>query len=98
MSRRPRQAEQQASSAIDWQAVAAIEIHPLRRAILLAAAHTAEVSPAGLATDFNEPVGSVAYHVRRLKLAGVLREVRTEQVRGAVAHWYELVDEFRTPS
>lgn len=36
------------------------------------------------------PVGTVAYHVRRLASQGVLRERYREPARGTVAHYYQL--------
>lgn len=83
------------SQAINWQAVATVEMHPVRRKVLNVAARDPEVSPVALSRELDEPIGNVSYHVRELVRRGVLREVRREQRRGAIQHWYELVEGFR---
>jgi DNA-binding transcriptional ArsR family regulator len=68
--------------------------HPVRlRALVLL---EDEYSPKGLAEVMGDtPLGVVAYHVRMLRGYGLVEEVRTEPVRGAVEHFYhrtELAD------
>lgn len=48
------------------------------------------VSPSELEKVFGErtPLSNIAYHCRRLTSLEVLRVVRTQQVRGAVQHFY----------
>lgn len=64
--------------------------HVLRQHIMLAAIQQGEVSPAGLARAFEEPVSQVSYHVGVLSQEGVglLELTRTEPRRGAVEHFY----------
>lgn len=73
--------------AIDWRAVAEAELHPIRVAVLELAT-IREFAPVEVATFLDEPLGTVAYHVRMLVERGLLRETRTEQRRGAVKHYY----------
>jgi DNA-binding transcriptional ArsR family regulator len=62
--------------------------HPTRTRILdYLHVHDA-ASPAQLAAEFGMPLGTVSYHVRRLKALGYVRLVRRVQRRGAVEHFY----------
>lgn len=64
--------------------------HPLRREILrrIENATNGGLSPNMLAEDIPAPLGNVAYHVRCLKQAGVLKLSKRVPRRGAVEHFY----------
>jgi DNA-binding transcriptional ArsR family regulator len=47
-----------------------------------------EASTSEVADTIGEPVSNVAYHVRMLRDLGWIEEVRSEQRRGAVEHYY----------
>jgi DNA-binding transcriptional ArsR family regulator len=61
--------------------------HPLRIR-LLAILDEQAASPVMLATALNQPLGTVAYHVRVLYDLGLLKLVSTRQRRGATEHYY----------
>jgi hypothetical protein len=68
--------------------------HPLRLTIL-AYLTDGPLSPNGLFTQLDDPeltLGKVAYHFRTLAEEEKIRLVRTEQVRGAYEHFYEIAD------
>lgn len=48
-------------------------------------------SPVVLATKLDQPLGTIAYHVRTLYDLGLLKLVRTRQRRGATEHYYRTV-------
>jgi DNA-binding transcriptional ArsR family regulator len=62
--------------------------HPLRRQILQAMPDGQAISPRDLATNLKQPLSNVSYHVRVLVDCGVLKLVRTKQVRGSMQHFY----------
>lgn len=67
-----------------------IVAHPIRIAILVATG-TGERSPKDIASEIDGvTLGTVAYHVRELAKAKLLRTTRTKQVRGAIAHYYRV--------
>lgn len=49
-------------------------------------------SPVILAAKLDQPLGTVAYHVRTLYDLGLLELVRTRQRRGATEHYYRAVN------
>ncbi|HEX5376613.1 MAG TPA: helix-turn-helix domain-containing protein [Solirubrobacterales bacterium] len=66
--------------------------HPLRRRVLREAlAGGGEISPRELASNLNQPLSRLSYHVRVLSACGALELVRTEQVRGSTQHFYRPV-------
>jgi DNA-binding transcriptional ArsR family regulator len=66
--------------------------HPLRRKILKAMGDK-ESSPRDLAEALDQPLSNVSYHVRVLINCGVLKLVRTRQVRGSMQHFYRALIE-----
>ena len=64
--------------------------HPIRIR-LLAMLDEEPSSPVILASKLNQPLGTIAYHVRTLYDLGLLRLVSTRQRRGATEHYYEAV-------
>ncbi|MFT3865616.1 MAG: winged helix-turn-helix domain-containing protein [Solirubrobacterales bacterium] len=70
---------------------AAIVSHGLRARCWYALAERT-MSPKELADELRAPLSDVSYHVRVLRDLGVIELVRTEPVRGAVAHYYRSVE------
>jgi DNA-binding transcriptional ArsR family regulator len=62
--------------------------HPLRVRIL-AILEERTASPNQLAEALDASLGVVAYHVRTLERLGLVKLVRTNQVRGAIEHHYK---------
>lgn len=79
---------------IDWEAVAAAELHRLRIVVIGAAVRRGEISASDLARETGEELGTVSYHVRQLADSGVLEPVRTERHRGAIKTFYRLAPAF----
>lgn len=65
--------------------------HPIRREILrrLEGNENGGLSPKQLADELDKPLGDVAYHIRALKDAGVLKLQNTKPRRGALEHFYK---------
>jgi DNA-binding transcriptional ArsR family regulator len=65
--------------------------HPLRREILryLENHNNGGVSPSTLATELDEKLPNLSYHVRLLVKAGALKLVTTKPRRGAIEHYYK---------
>lgn len=61
--------------------------HPIRIR-LLAMLDEEPASPVILASKLNQPLGTIAYHVRTLYDLGLLKLVSTRQRRGATEHYY----------
>jgi hypothetical protein len=76
--------------AVNWEGVARSQLHPLRlRIIERAVADRADrFSPSGLATELDDPLGNLSYHVRQLLAQGLLATAGTRTRRGAVEHYY----------
>lgn len=74
------------SAGVDVRLARALS-HPLRQRIL-AALGARVASPSDLAAELGEPLGDVAYHVKRLVDHECVDLVRTERRRGAVKHLY----------
>jgi DNA-binding transcriptional ArsR family regulator len=62
--------------------------HPIRIR-LLAMLDEEPASPVILASKLDQPLGTVAYHVRTLYDLGLLKLVSTRQRRGATEHYYK---------
>ena len=62
--------------------------HPIRIR-LLAMLDEEPASPVILAAKLNQPLGTIAYHVRTLYDLGLLKLVSTRQRRGATEHYYK---------
>jgi DNA-binding transcriptional ArsR family regulator len=74
---------------LDERIVKAIS-HPLRHRLLVLL-NDRVASPNQLATQLEEPLGRVSYHVRQLAEVGAIELVRTRPRRGAVEHFYRAV-------
>jgi DNA-binding transcriptional ArsR family regulator len=77
------------SVGLDERVVRAIS-HPLRHRLLVLL-NERVASPNELARELGEPLGTVSYHVLRLRDAGAIELVRTEPRRGAVEHYYRAI-------
>lgn len=74
---------------IDWETLARTQIHPLRLSIIELYAAGDELTPVDVQRALSEDkIGNVSYHVRGLLADGFIELVRTEQRRGALAHYY----------
>jgi DNA-binding transcriptional ArsR family regulator len=62
--------------------------HPIRIR-LLAMLEEEPASPVVLANKLDQPLGTIAYHVRTLYDLGLLKLVSTRQRRGATEHYYQ---------
>ena len=82
----PAPANENASSVrgVDARGLDAVA-HRLRVEIL-AAIGRGESSPKQLAAQLDAQLGVVSYHVRALHTAALLKQTRTEPIRGALAH------------
>jgi DNA-binding transcriptional ArsR family regulator len=70
--------------------LAAIVAHPTRAKCLLILAER-RASPNQIASELNEDVGHVSYHIKKLVSLGVVELVDEQKVRGAVEHFYRAV-------
>jgi DNA-binding transcriptional ArsR family regulator len=64
--------------------------HPIRIR-LLAMLDEEPASPVILASKLDQPLGTIAYHVRTLYDLGLLKLVSTRQRRGATEHYYKTI-------
>jgi DNA-binding transcriptional ArsR family regulator len=72
------------------RSLGAIVGHPLRAKIWTVLAEEV-ASPNELSRRFGEGIADVAYHVKVLRENGVIELVNTQQVRGAVEHFYRAI-------
>lgn len=76
-------------AAVNWEAVAKDQLHPLKLAIIELFATGEEFSPVMLQRALDIPsIGTVSYHVRALVSSGFLELSDTIQRRGALEHFY----------
>jgi DNA-binding MarR family transcriptional regulator len=69
--------------------------HPLRWSVLAYLQEHGEGSASDVAARLGMPVASLAYHVRRLAILGLIEEVATVHVRGAVKRVYRTTQKYR---
>lgn len=72
------------------EAIAKVFAHPLRVKLLQLLIESVD-SPNGLAAKLDEPLATVAYHVRELAKYECIELVDTKQRRGATEHFYRAV-------
>jgi DNA-binding transcriptional ArsR family regulator len=70
--------------------LAAIVAHPTRVKCLSILAER-RASPNQIATELNEDVGHVSYHIKKLMSLGVVELIDERKVRGAIEHFYRAV-------
>jgi predicted transcriptional regulator len=82
---------------MNWELLARANTHPLRVSILevfsLDGGRT--LSPKDLSLELQAPLSTVNYHVTELRNTGLLEIVEEHQVRGAIEHFYRVVDSSR---
>src|SRR3954464_15932056 len=74
------------------KSVAKALAHPTRIGILERLEEVGQTSPSEAADGGSSSLPAVAYHMRELKGAGLIRQTMTRPARGAVEHFYELTD------
>lgn len=79
---------------MNWQLLARANTHPLRVSILevLSLDGGRTLSPKDLSLELQAPLSTVNYHVTELAKADLIEMVGERQVRGAIEHFYRLVD------
>jgi DNA-binding transcriptional ArsR family regulator len=75
--------------------VPAVLKHPLRIRIVekIVESEAGRLSPSEVSGLVGAPLGNVSYHVRQLHDAGVLKLVKKTPRRGAIEHYYGVVEE-----
>lgn len=79
---------------MNWERLARANTHPLRVSILevLGIDGGRTLSPKDLSLELQAPLSTVNYHVTELRHSGLVEVVDERQVRGAIEHFYRLVD------
>ena len=79
---------------MNWELLARANTHPLRVSILevLSIDGGRELSPKDLSLELQAPLSTVNYHVTELRRSALVEVVNEQQVRGAIEHFYRLVD------
>jgi predicted ArsR family transcriptional regulator len=82
---------------VNWELLARANTHPLRVSIVevLNLDGGRILSPKDLSLELQAPLSTVNYHVTELRKCGLLEVVDEQQVRGAIEHFYRVVDESR---
>jgi predicted ArsR family transcriptional regulator len=79
---------------VNWERLARANTHPLRVSILevLSIDSGRTLSPKDLSLELQAPLSTVNYHVTELRRSNLVVVVDERQVRGAIEHFYRLVD------
>jgi predicted ArsR family transcriptional regulator len=79
---------------VNWERLARANTHPLRVSILevLSIDGGRILSPKDLSLELQAPLSTVNYHVTELRHSDLVEVVDEQQVRGAIEHFYRLVD------
>jgi predicted transcriptional regulator len=79
---------------VNWELLARANTHSLRVSILevLSLDGGRTLSPKDLSLELQAPLSTVNYHVTELRNTGLLEIVDEQQVRGAIEHFYRVVD------
>lgn len=79
---------------MNWERLARANTHPLRVSILevLSIDGGRILSPKDLSLELQAPLSTVNYHVTELRRSNLVEVVDEQQVRGAIEHFYRLVD------
>jgi len=86
MTRRTKEGERGREKEPDLRLIRALA-HPLRWRILQTL-NLRTASPSELAGELGAPLPNIAYHVKVLARNDAIELVKTEQVRGALEHFY----------
>jgi predicted ArsR family transcriptional regulator len=79
---------------VNWERLARANTHPLRVSILevLGIDEGRTLSPKDLSLELQAPLSTVNYHVTELRRSNLVEVVDERQVRGAIEHFYRLVE------
>ena len=79
---------------MNWELLARANTHPLRVSILevLSIDGGRTLSPKDLSLELQSPLSTVNYHMTELRRSDLVEVVDEQQVRGAIEHFYRLVD------
>ena len=79
---------------MNWELLARSNTHPLRVSILevLGMDDGRTLSPKELSLELQAPLSTVNYHVTELRRSDLVEVVDEQQVRGAIEHFYRVVD------
>jgi predicted ArsR family transcriptional regulator len=79
---------------VNWERLARANTHPLRVSILevLGIDGGRVLSPKDLSVELQAPLSTVNYHVTELRTSGLVEVVDERQVRGAIEHFYRVVE------
>ncbi len=79
---------------MNWELLARANTHSLRVSILevLSLDGGRTLSPKDLSLELQAPLSTVNYHVTELRETGLLEIVDERQVRGAIEHFYRVID------
>lgn len=80
---------------MNWELLARSNTHPLRVSILEVLSlddGARTLSPKELSQELQAPLSTVNYHVTELRKSGLIEIVDERQVRGAVEHFYRVLD------
>lgn len=79
---------------MNWELLARANTHPLRVSILevLGIDGGRTLSPKDLSLELQAPLSTVNYHVTELRHSGLVEVVDERQVRGAIEHFYRVVE------
>lgn len=79
---------------MNWELLARANTHPLRVSILevLSIDSGRTLSPKDLSLELQAPLSTVNYHVTELRHSNLVQVVDERQVRGAIEHFYRLVE------
>ena len=79
---------------MNWERLARANTHPLRVSILevLGIDGGRTLSPKDLSVELQAPLSTVNYHVTELRDSNLVQVVDEQQVRGAIEHFYRVVD------
>ena len=79
---------------MNWERLARANTHPLRVSILevLSIDKGRTLSPKDLSLELQAPLSTVNYHVTELRRSNLVEVVDERQVRGAIEHFYRLVE------
>jgi predicted ArsR family transcriptional regulator len=79
---------------VNWERLARANTHPLRVSILevLSIDEGRTLSPKDLSLELQAPLSTVNYHVTELRRSNLVKVVDERQVRGAIEHFYRVVE------
>lgn len=90
----------ESEEAVNWELLARANTHPLRISIVevLGLDGGRTLSPKDLSFELWAPLSTVNYHVTELAKAGLIELIDQRQVRGAIEHFYRLIEVPKQPA